>query len=485
MAKATMVPTAAILLAPVTLLFGPIFSYNVVAVSSPALSAFTAYLLCRRLTKRELPALVGGLLFGFSAYEFGQLLGHLNLFVTFLIPVMVHITLRRVDRELSRRAYVVWMALLLALQMGLSTELLAESVMLGMLLLICAAFMAKEPYRGRVRTAIVETVIAGLVAVAITSPFLYYALISGGFPPSNPILANMYGLDLTNLVFPTLATWLGHGHFQALSATFEHGSVAESGGYLSVAILVAFATWFFSGARRSLLGKLVAITVVVSFVMALGAHLHVAGIETVAMPFDLVKSLPIFDNLVPSRIMLFATLAIAIGVAAWLAKSGGHARARWVLVLAGVVMLVPNVERGFYGVPPTNPTFFKTKLYRRYLARNEKVLVLPFGPNDISTLWQAETGFYFYMPEGYVSSEIPSPFNVEPGVAEMYSNVPLPSSSLVAFIRAHDVTHVIVDPGLAGPWPAALAQIGLHGRQVGGVLLYDVPRALSGVAARA
>ena len=52
LARSTMIPTAAILLAPVTLLFGPIFSYNVLAISSPALAAFTAYLLCRRITKR-------------------------------------------------------------------------------------------------------------------------------------------------------------------------------------------------------------------------------------------------------------------------------------------------------------------------------------------------------------------------------------------------------------------------------------------------
>ncbi len=107
---------------PVTALFGPIFSYNVVSIASPALAAFTAYLLCRR-GRRELPAVVGGYLFGFSSYEFGQLLGHLNLTLIFLIPVMVHLALRRIDREISRRYYVLAMALVLILQAGLSTEL--------------------------------------------------------------------------------------------------------------------------------------------------------------------------------------------------------------------------------------------------------------------------------------------------------------------------------------------------------------------------
>ena len=33
-------------------------------------------------------------------------------------------------------------------------------------------------------------------------------------------------------------------------------------------------------------------------------------------------------------------------------------------------------------------------------------------------LWQAETGFAFYMPEGYVSSFVPSPFNGDPTVKQ-------------------------------------------------------------------
>jgi hypothetical protein len=59
LAQATMVPAAAIIMAPFTALFGPIFSYNAIAIASPALSAFTAYLLCRYLVKRDLPAAVG------------------------------------------------------------------------------------------------------------------------------------------------------------------------------------------------------------------------------------------------------------------------------------------------------------------------------------------------------------------------------------------------------------------------------------------
>lgn len=127
-AQDTLIPTAAFAMAPFTELLGPIFSYNALSIASPALSALTAYLLCRRLVGRELPAVAGGYLFGFSSYEFAQLMGHMHLVTIFLIPVMVHVALRRVDREISRRVYVVVMALLLILQAGLSTELLLSLI---------------------------------------------------------------------------------------------------------------------------------------------------------------------------------------------------------------------------------------------------------------------------------------------------------------------------------------------------------------------
>jgi hypothetical protein len=477
LAQGVSMPAAAIAMAPITALFGPIFSYNVLSIASPALSAFTAYLLCRRLTKRELPAVVGGFLFGFSSYEFAQLLGHLPLVFIFLIPVMIHVTLRRLDREISRRVYVFSMALLLLLQLGLSTEWLAECVVLGMLLLVCARFIAVQPQRSRITGLIGETVGAGVIAIAVGSLFLYYAVIREGFIPGNSGFSEVYGLDLTNLFFPTITTWLGHHDFQALWSTYEGGDASETDGYLSIAIIVAFATWFFTEGRRSVLGKLLAITIVVSIVMALGSHLHVGGRETVPLPYNWLKNAPVFQNIVPSRIVLFAALAIAIGVAMWLAKTGGHTIGRWLLVGVGVLMLFPNPNSTLYGVTPYNPRFFSTDVYRHYLARNETVLVLPFGHNDISTLWQAETGFYFYMPEGYLLGTIPAAFETQPGVVQMFNGVPPPVPTLESFIRAHVVSHVVVDPTKAGPWPGVLAQLGLHGHKVGGVLLYKVPGA--------
>ena len=54
---ATGMPGPSLLLAPITLAFGPAVTWNVIQLASPALSAWTAFLLCRHVTRRTAPSL--------------------------------------------------------------------------------------------------------------------------------------------------------------------------------------------------------------------------------------------------------------------------------------------------------------------------------------------------------------------------------------------------------------------------------------------
>ncbi len=476
-AQDTLIPAAAAVMAPFTELFGPLLSYNLLSIASPVLSAFTAYLLCRRLVRRELAAVAGGYLFGFSSYEFAQLQGHLNLTLVFLIPVMVHLALRRFDGEITRRFYVVAMGLVIVLQAGLSTELLAECLGFGVLTLLCALCLLSPPRRARVGSLIVETAGAGLLALVVASPFFYYALFSGEFPKGVGPYWDVYAQDLLNPFFPTAATWLGNHDFASLSATYAGGGLAGDDGYLSIPLVTAFLVWALGVERRRSLTRIVLIIAGVSLLAALGAHLHIAGKQTITLPFDWVKNLPIFNDLLPSRIAVFTALCVSIGVSAWLARPTGRVAGRWLVALVSAVMIFPNITSALYGGRPHNPRFFATALYKRYLTRGETVLALPFGYNDVSMLWQAETGFYFYMPEGDVSQVVPAPFSDNPTVAQLLQNVSPPSAALGAFIRQYYVKDVVVDRAAPGPWPAVLSQLGLRASPVGGVLLYHVATA--------
>ena len=91
----------------------------------PALAAWTAFLLCKRVTGGAAwPSLAGGYLFGFSTYLLAAELTHIFSAAVFLLPVAALLVLRFVDGELGPRGFAFRFGLLLAAQMLLSTEVL-------------------------------------------------------------------------------------------------------------------------------------------------------------------------------------------------------------------------------------------------------------------------------------------------------------------------------------------------------------------------
>jgi hypothetical protein len=481
LAHSATIPTAAFAMSPVTALFGPFVSYNVLMIASPALAAFTAYLLCRRLVRRELPALAAGFLFGFGPYEFSQLVAHANISLIFLIPVFVHVALRRFDGEISRRAYIAAMAALFVAQLGLSSEMLATGVVIGAVVIIGAGFLAPASSRPAVSRLLLETACAGLLALLVASPFVYYALIKGGSPQEWP-LADAYGLDVLNPIFPTQVSWLGNETFRALSQTFNGANLAEADGYISLPIIIAFGIWA-ARTRRGLLARLLLLAIVASLLVALGAHIHVAGFQTLTMPFNWVKSWPVFRLLTPSRIVVYPVLAIAIGIAAWLAApeiiSTRRKRGRWLVFGLGALMIFPNVASGLWGGSPSNPRFFRSGLYHKYVRRGENVIALPYGWWGNSMLWQAETNFYFRMPEGYLGHFAPAGFEGNPVVGELYDpSKPVNLGRLAQFVATHHVGAILIDASQLLSMQAfttELADLGLHPVSAGGISVYRLP----------
>src|SRR5215472_15277399 len=83
----TDIPGPSLLIYPITQMFGPVVSYNLLCLIAPSAAAATAFLLCRYACGRFWPALVGGYIFGFSPYLLCQILGHLVLVLIFPVPL--------------------------------------------------------------------------------------------------------------------------------------------------------------------------------------------------------------------------------------------------------------------------------------------------------------------------------------------------------------------------------------------------------------
>ncbi len=196
----TTVPGAALALAPVTLLFGPVLSYNLLMLTSPILAAFFAFLLCRYITRSFAASLVGGYLFGFSAYMSANLLGHLHLVLIFPIPAAVHLTLRLLDERIRERQFIVLMALTLVALLSFSTELALTFVLLGGVALV-VAFVLAPAARTRLIAALKPIVLAGAVAAVVASPIIYYQL-KGNVTAGTQGLGDLYVGDALGFSSP-------------------------------------------------------------------------------------------------------------------------------------------------------------------------------------------------------------------------------------------------------------------------------------------
>lgn len=477
-ARAASIPSAALALWPVTALFGPLVSYNVMSLASPTLAGFCAYLLCRHVVRRELPAVAGGYLFGFGAYQLPQMVGHPNLSLVFLVPLIVLVALRRVEGQMSRAAYVAALAALFIAQVGLSTEVLTTTALMGGVMLVAAYVLTRGKARERVDGLVLETIAAGWIAVAIASPFIYYALVKGGAPAE--AIGDGYGLDLLNPIVPTITTWAGGGAFHGLTVRFEGGAFAEANGYLSLPIIIAFGLWA-ARTHRRLLARLALVAAIASFLMALGGHLHVAGAEAIPLPWHLIEGLPAIRQITTSRIAMYTSLAVAVGIAAWLAESPpaprAAARRRWAVFALGAVLVFPSLGGELWSAPPPPPAFFRTGAWRHYLRPGETVLALPYAQDGTSMGWQAECGFCFRMPEGYLGHSGATQITSQKVANELGANERVDPRLLEAFLVRYGVRDIVVDTSPRTPSPYALqfATLGMRGTLVGGVWVYRVP----------
>ncbi len=494
LAAITLAPILAIPGAPLTALFGPIAAYNVLTFAAPVLSGWAAYRLCRYLSGATWASILAGYLYGFSAFELGHLLGHLNLVFVFVPPLLILVVLRHLNGEISRCRATVFAAVLILIQLGLSTEILLDSSYLGALALIGGFILAPE-YRPRIVQTAILLAVAYLAVAVIGSYYIYQAL-------SGPAESKHVGIgdptDLLSYIFPTPVFKLGGLRFAGLSGGFSPNDPYEQNAYLGlplIAIVLAFTitTW------RRRVTKLVAVITAVAFVLSLGVKLTISGQAILWMPFNVLEHLPVFDLSIPSRLGLFVALGAALATALWLSWAVGRRSTawRWLVALAAVAIVWPNVA---YPSPPAaasqppyffantdlrppgrinayaQPTFFTTGLYKRYLRRNEIVLAFPFSQFGDDMLWQAETDMYFRLLDGYLGAPPPS-YAANPLVNLLYGTGELPGASQAGQLRSllvgHHVGAVIIQDGQGGGLPSVLAGIGWRQRvAAGGVELF-------------
>ncbi len=425
------IPLAAWLMLPVTRTLGPVASYNILCLLCPAVVGWAAFVLCRHIVREFAPALLGGLVFGFSPYLVCKLLGNINLALVPMLPLAVYLTLRALDGTMRRRTFIVLLALVLSAQFLLFIEIFATMTMSAAIAIAIALVVNGESDRSRIRALIGPIALSYALAIALLVPYLYY-LFAFGFPHGTIWSTNTGSIDLLNFLVPVPANALGRlDAMRAISVNFRAG-IYDTDAYLGLTLVAAIAmAWrrWHEPAVRMLILFAAAIGV-----LATGSWMQVGGHFIVPMPWMVVSGLPLIAKAMPARLTVYIFLAIAILCAMWMsARTRGasdHVAVRWLAAALIALSLLPSLDASFWATALATPEFFSAGLYRQYLQPDETVVILPYGFEGDGMLWQALSAFHFRMAGGYTGFAPPIPAEYErwPIVNALYEVAPIPNA---------------------------------------------------------
>ncbi|HEY1834526.1 MAG TPA: hypothetical protein VGG08_08830 [Solirubrobacteraceae bacterium] len=459
---------------PLTLAAGPIVAYNVLALLAPAVSAFSAFCLCRYLVANTAASFAGGLLYGFGSYETVETISHLNLSLTALIPAAVLLVLRRGATDISLRRFVLLLAALLAVQLMTSTEVLASMFLAGAVAVLVVRFTMPAWLAAHGPRLLREGLYAVGLATLVAAPFLYYVVF--GSNPVGHISGKHSGIDLANIVVPTGATWLQvPGDLFARAASF-HGGPTEQVGYLGIpllAVMLAFAVEF----RRHPAGRVLLLLFGLFLIAGLGRHLAVGGHATsIPLPWLALGQLPLLKFMLAGRLLVYVWLVAGIAIAYWISRARLRAL-RIASLLAVCGTLLPN-EALAWDTHVDAPALVKgATQIKRYIPSHSTVLALPFGIAGNSMYWQLESGFAFDLAGGYISLSVPHQYqrytrvlrSLEKGVPKRRLK-----GELCSFIRFIHPAAIIVRDGVPGRWNELLRPLHSSPVDVSGFALYKV-----------
>ena len=483
----TSIPLLSLIAFPLTATVGPITAFNLLCVACPALSAWTAFVLCHSLTRRFGPSLLGGYIFGFSSYMLAQTYGgHLNLLAAFLLPLAVLLVLARLGGNIGERRFTVGLLILGTAQFLIAPEVVATMALFGALALAAAWMLGDADLRRRIGALAAPILFACLGIAILMSPYLLYMF--AGFRALPIYSTSWHSTDLLNFAIPTPTVALGGavGLFRRVSGDFT-SNVSEQAGYVGVPLL-ALTIWFVLERWRTFEAGLFGVTVAIIAAAAMGPRLHVAGNSYFKLPWSLLHRAPFIDQALPLRFNVYLSLTLALLAAVWLSAPRHSLATRVIAATLVFVSLFPNPSARVWAetgrVAPA-PAFFTSGMYRRYLAPGEIVATLPYawGEADACMMWQALSGMYFRLAGGYPALSPPA-YQRWPIVrsANQLATIPDPAAQWKAFAASHDVAAVLMGNN---PMPAAfpsvepiVAALGEPAVAAGGIALYRVSPAM-------
>jgi hypothetical protein len=316
LAASTSMPLLGLLGSPVTLLAGPLATFNLMLRLALAASGTSMFFVLRRYTSWWPAAFGGGLLFEFSAYMVGQ--GHKHIFLVFVPLVLLLIPLLD-DWLVSLRRTPLGSGILVGLAMGLQ-YLISPEIFLAAAVFATAGLLflaARHPAAAWQRLGVLARGLAASVPVfLLVAGYAIWMFLAGpGHPTGSPHnlrdLITYHG-DVLSAIVPTSNQLFAPHVLSRIGNTTVRTSTVENGLYLGVPLLVLLC-YLAVRFRRTGIVAVSAVVGVAAFVLSLGPKLAVYHkVLLHPMPFSVLLHLPVLRDLEAVRFSLFVQLAAAV-----------------------------------------------------------------------------------------------------------------------------------------------------------------------------
>lgn len=442
------IPALAIFMGPVTYYFGPVVSYNIIALLSPPLAALSMFIFTYYFTKRLFPSFFAGYFFGFSSYMIGELRGAPNLYVIFLIPVLFLICIMFMKKQIKKTYFIFFMCITLIIQFCISPEIFTTVTFFGFISWVVGIIVFRKDYKNFL-CLFKYLAVSYFLSFIILSPYFYYMYI--GFsqfsaPSSLLLYYNRYNVaNVLEYIIPTPITYLGGNAFIPLTNSFI-GNWNEMGAYLGlplIAILIIYIirNW---GAKHV---KFLSIMLLVVFFASLGTPIRVGDISIGPGPGILILLIPLLHIATPVRFSMYISFIASIIIALFLGKYNKSILA-YISVLIAIIFIIPNVPgryNNFMDSKISMPKIFSTKEYKKLIYPNENILIIPFGVNGSSMFYQAVDKFYYRTPDGYLGQS-PQYILKLPILNTLYNNKIIPHlrSNLLYYIKYSKINAILI-----------------------------------------
>ena len=407
-----------LLLAPVTLLAGPIVSLTVLSTLSFAGSAASLFYVLRRWGASIGAAAAGGALYGFSPALLVAAVDHYHLQFAVLPPLIIDAALRIVTGRGRPLRTGLWLGALVSAQLFIAEELLVDTALTGLVLVV--VLITCRPASIRLNVA-ARTVLGLGCALAVVLLICGHALLVQFRGPladhGSPWHIGQYGNSPADFVTAPYAVLL-HGNFREFltrTGQFQVELYAYLGWPMLLALAaIAFACW------RDLTIRVSTLSLAVVELLSMGGHaITVSGwrIQADWLPWHWLWHLPVLDQVVVNRLSILADGLVAVVVALGIDRTAAAVRrassrhrtaAAWAAAAVLAIVITPIIPLPLASTPVAAvPASWPAVIARLHLRPGTRVLLLPFD-GALAMEWQAVTGEPISLVGGYCVAPAPN-----------------------------------------------------------------------------